>query len=140
MMSRFIRSPANIVAAAQDAFSDEPEAEVQRRLDRSTGSVGGMSPGNEYIKALARLPIAPGVHAHSINGVRKGPKEEGSDGVVSYKSAHLDDVDSERVVKTGHSSQSNATVVREVHRILIEHLREAVEEEIVPPLSYSFDQ
>jgi triacylglycerol esterase/lipase EstA (alpha/beta hydrolase family) len=139
MMSRFIRSPANIVAATRDAFSDEPEAEVQRRLDRSTGSVGGMSPGNEFIQELARLPIAPGVHAHSIIGVRKGPNEEGGDGVVSYQSAHLDDVDSELVVRSGHSSQSNASVVAEVHRILIDHLREAIQNEIVAPVSFSFD-
>jgi len=139
MMSRFIRAPANIVDATRDVFRDDPESEVQRRLDRSSGSVGGMSPGNEFIQELAKLPIAPGIHAHSIIGVKKGPKEEGGDGVVSYESAHLDGVDSELVVKTGHSSQSNASVVAEVHRILIDHLKDAVDRKIVPPLSVDVD-
>ena len=111
-----------------------------RRLKRSTGSIGNMSPDNAFIKALAPLPIAPGVHAHSIIGVRKGPKEDGGDGVVSYRSAHLDDVESELVVRSGHSSQCNAAVVREVHRILLEHLKKAIENGIVEAVDFSFDE
>jgi pimeloyl-ACP methyl ester carboxylesterase len=140
LMGRLVRSPANIIDATQDVLRDDPEAEVQRRLKRSTGSIGNMSPDNAFIKALAPLPIAPGVHAHSIIGVRKGPKEDGGDGVVSYRSAHLDDVESELVVRSGHSSQSNAAVVREVHRILLEHLKKAIENEIVEAVDFSFDE
>jgi hypothetical protein len=88
-----------------------------------------MSPDSEFIQLLASLPIAPGVSAHSIIGVQKGPIEEGSDGVVSYQSAHLDDVDSELVVKSGHSSQANPVVVEEIRRILIEHLGDAIFDE-----------
>lgn len=139
LMGRLVRSPANIVDATRDIFRDDPEVEVQRRLKRSTGSVGNMSPDNEFIQELARSPIAPGVHAHSIMGVRKGPKEDGGDGVVTYQSAHLEDVESELVVRSGHSSQSNAEVVREVHRILLEHLEEAIENEIVEAVGFSFE-
>ena len=39
-------------------------------------------------------------------------------------SAHLDGVESELVVKSGHSSQSNPIVVSEVRRILLGHLEE----------------
>jgi triacylglycerol esterase/lipase EstA (alpha/beta hydrolase family) len=140
LMGRLVRSPANIVDATQDVFRDDPEAEVQRRLKRSTGSIGNMSPDNAFIKELAPLPIAPGVHAHSIMGVRKGPKEDGGDGVVTYQSAHIDDVDSELVVRSGHSSQSNAAVVREVHRILLVHLKKAIENEMVGTGDFSFDE
>ena len=83
-----------------------------------------MSADSEFIQLLASLPIAPGISSHSIIGVKKGPKEEGGDGVVSYQSAHLDDVDSELVVRSGHSSQANPRVVSEVRRILIKHLLE----------------
>jgi hypothetical protein len=91
-------------------------------MKKSRGSVGNMSPESEFIQLLASLPIAPGISTHSIIGVQKGPIEEGGDGVVSYQSAHLEDVDSELVVKSGHSSQSNPVVVEEIRRILIEHL------------------
>jgi pimeloyl-ACP methyl ester carboxylesterase len=140
LMGRLIRSPANIVAATYDVFQDDPESEVQRRMERNTGSVGNMSPNNAFIKELAQLPIAPGVHAHSIMGVRKGPKEDGGDGVVSYQSAHLDDVESEKVVKSGHSSQSNPVVAQEVRRILLDHLREAVSNGVVAPVDFNFEE
>lgn len=129
LFSRFVRSPANIVAAAGDLFADDPKIDAQRAMKRSRGSVGNMSPDSEFIQLLASLPIAPGITAHSIIGVQKGPIEEGGDGVVSYQSAHLDGVDSELVVKSGHSSQSNPVVVEEIRRILIEHLGDTILDE-----------
>jgi pimeloyl-ACP methyl ester carboxylesterase len=129
LFGRFVRSPANLVAAAGDLFADDPKIDAQRAMKKSRGSVGNMSPDSEFIQLLASLPIAPGVSAHSIIGVQKGPIEEGSDGVVSYQSAHLDDVDSELVVKSGHSSQANPVVVEEIRRILIEHLGDAIFDE-----------
>lgn len=138
-LGRLIRSPANIVEATRDVFRDDPEAEVQRRLERGTGSIGNMSPDNGFIRVLASTPIAPGVRAHSIMGVRKEPKEDGGDGVVSYQSAHLDDVESEKVVRSGHSSQSNPEVVGEVRRILIEHLKEAIQSEVVETIGLSVE-
>lgn len=134
LLGRLVRTPANVVTAVGDLLADDPDAEVQRRLSRSAGAIGNMSPSSAFIQTLAELPIAPDVHAHSIIGVRRGPKEEGGDGVVTYQSAHLADVESERVVESGHSSQSNPVVISEVRRILIEHLAKAIDEGIVAPL------
>jgi hypothetical protein len=131
LVGRAVRSPANLLSAVGELFSHDPEVDVQRRLSRTAGSIGNMSPSSPFIEVLAPLPIAPEVHAHSIMGVKKGPKEDGTDGVVSYRSAHLDDVESELVVASGHSSQSNPLVVREVRRILLEHLTQAIEAGIV---------
>ena len=128
LIGRMVRAPANVVTAVGELFADDPEAEVQRRISRGGGAIGNMSPSSRFIQTLGELPIAPSIHAHSIMGVKKGPKEEGGDGVVSYQSAHLDDVESELVVQSGHSSQSNPVVIGEVRRILIEHLREAIGE------------
>ena len=59
-----------------------------------------MSPGNKGIKTLATLPIAPGVTAHSIIAVKSGGSlGEGGDGMVSYRSAHIDEAASELVVR-----------------------------------------
>jgi len=129
LFSRFVRSPANVAAALGDLFANDPESDVQRRMKKSRGSVGNMSPNSKFIQLLAALPVAPGISSHSIIGIEKPPAEEGSDGVVSYQSAHLDGVDSELVVISGHSSQSNPIVVEEIRRILIEHLGDTVLEE-----------
>jgi hypothetical protein len=82
-----------------------------------------MTPGNPFLRTLADIPVAPGVAAHSIIAVRgSGPPETGSDGVVSYASAHIEGVESEFVVRSGHSAQSNPEVILEVRRILLEHV------------------
>jgi hypothetical protein len=48
--------------------------------------------------------MASGVHAHSIIAVQgTGPIEDGDDGVVKYSSAHIDGVESELVIRSGHS-------------------------------------
>jgi hypothetical protein len=74
---------------------------------------------------LVTIPVAPGVAAHSIIAVQgKGPVEAGNDGVVEYKSAHIDGVESELVVDSGHSSQGNPHTVEEVRRILLLHAEE----------------
>jgi hypothetical protein len=44
--------------------------------------------------------------------------DTGHDGVVSVERARLDGVDSELIVRSGHSTQSHPATMREVRRIL----------------------
>ncbi len=91
-------------------------------LDGPPTAVDNMAPDSRFNRALAELPMSPNVPLHSIIAVQgDGPMEDGNDGVVEYKSAHLDDIDSEVVIQSGHSVQSNPETVREVRRILQEH-------------------
>ena len=49
-------------------------------------------------------------------------KEERNDGVVAYRSAHIDEAVSELVVQpSGHSVQVTPQAIEEVRRILLEH-------------------
>jgi len=85
-------------------------------------ALDNMDASNRFIKALSATPIAPGVHANSIIAVKgSGPVEDGNDGVVEYKSAHIDGVESELVVRSGHSTQATPETIEEVRRILYEH-------------------
>jgi hypothetical protein len=82
-----------------------------------------MSPKNPVMLALAEIPVAPGIDAHSIIAVKgAGPAEAGDDGVVAYRSAHVDYVRSELVLRGSHSCQSMPATIEEVRRILREHL------------------
>jgi len=84
-----------------------------------------MTPSSPILQTFAAVPISPNVAANSIIAVQgDGPIETGSDGVVTYKSAHIDGVESELVVRSGHSVQSNPQTVAEVRRILLLHLAE----------------
>jgi len=67
-----------------------------------------MTPNNPVLQTMAATPIAPGVHAHSIIAASgNGPVEDSNDGVVEYSSSHLAAVDSEYIVRSTHSTQSN---------------------------------
>jgi len=48
---------------------------------------------------------------------------EGDDGVVKYTSAHVDYVESERVVRSYHSCQDKPPTIEELRRILHKHLK-----------------
>ena len=77
-----------------------------------------------YDRNWAAQSFTTNVTAHSIIAVKNpdDPREKWVDGVVSYSSAHIDDVTSELVVHSGHSTQSDPETIEEVRRILLEHL------------------
>jgi len=86
-------------------------------------AVDNMSPGSRFVRTLSSSPIAPGVTAHSIIPVtNEGPPEGQNDTVVRYESAHIDEVVSEKIVRSTHSTQSTPATILEVRRILYEHL------------------
>ena len=88
-------------------------------------SMDQMNPRNPFLTTLAEIPIAPGVTANSIIAVQgAGPIEEGSDGVVPYRSAHIDGVESEVVIRSSHTVQDQPGAVEEVRRILLLHATE----------------
>src|SRR5919106_3172011 len=92
----------------QEALFLEPEPFIGRVVFIATPHRGSY---------LAEIPVAPGIPAHSIVAVRgDGPVEDGSDGVVRYESAHIESVESELVVRSGHSAQANPQTVLEVRR------------------------
>ncbi|MGA7278293.1 MAG: hypothetical protein WBW79_10175, partial [Desulfocapsaceae bacterium] len=86
-------------------------------------SIDGMSAENPLLKGLVALPLAPGITAHSIIAVKPDMEiAEGNDGVVAYESAHIEGVESEFIVRAGHSCQDHPFVIEEVRRILLKHI------------------
>jgi hypothetical protein len=96
-------------------------------LGSATGiptSIDNMNPNNIFIKNLAAIPIADGVVANSIIPVNSdAPLDEAADGVVKYMSAHIDGVESEKIIRSSHSVQGNPEAILEVKRILNEHAK-----------------
>jgi hypothetical protein len=78
-----------------------------------------MSPLSNFIHALENIPVASDVTGNSIIAVdTDGPVTQGNDGVVQYSSAHIEPVESELVVRSGHSAEGNPHTIEEVRRIL----------------------
>jgi pimeloyl-ACP methyl ester carboxylesterase len=125
IVKRLITLPATLVETSMDAFdymTDDTKKLLGGKKTFFT-SADGMSPDNPVIKALAEIPLAPGVQGHSIIAVQtEGDQKLGNDGVVEYTSAHLNGMASEFVVRSDHSSQLNPLAIDEVRRILVEHL------------------
>ena len=109
--------------------STKVSSEVFKNRDALVGfpvvptAVDNMSPRHPFIQGLQKIPVAPSIEAHSIISVNEGddPFEEGNDGVVEYKSAHIKGVESELVVRSPHSTQGNPHTIEEVRRILLLH-------------------
>jgi pimeloyl-ACP methyl ester carboxylesterase len=124
LFTKLVTLPVTVMTTAADILTNASAALKLDKDRRYFSSVAGMSPGNPVIGAVRVIPVAPGIHAHSIiPTLQDGPLDERNDGVVQYKSAHIDGVESEVVIEhSGHSTQSNPLTVREVRRILIEQL------------------
>jgi len=121
LMLSLVSLPKRLTTMTGAMLSSDPTAFASAKINTVT-AIDNMSPGNPFIKALSGLPIAPGVTAHSIIPVKHAPIESGNDGVVEYSSAHIDGVESEKVILgSSHSTQSNPETIEEVRRILLEH-------------------
>ena len=117
-LSSLVQLPGDVLEAGVDLLSQDDTF----TFDRIPTSIDNMTAGNPFLESLSEEPIQPGVTAHSIIPVKgDGPFEDGNDGVVEYSSAHIDGVDSELVVRSGHSTQSVPETIEEVRRILLEH-------------------
>jgi pimeloyl-ACP methyl ester carboxylesterase len=120
-----IQLPANAVKQTREYY-DYMNDDVKKLMGRKgtiLTSADGQSPDNPVLKELATIPLAPWIQGHSIIGVKgDGDPKLGDDGVVTYASAHLDGMASERIVRSGHSTQLNPLAIDEVRRILVEHL------------------
>jgi pimeloyl-ACP methyl ester carboxylesterase len=123
MIGRLVFLPLHLAEMAADLVTDNADALAVNPRVAGFSSISGMTPGNPLINALASIPVAPGIRANSIIAVQgDGPIETGNDGVVEYSSAHIDGVESELVVRSGHSTQQTPATIEEVRRILLQNL------------------
>lgn len=86
-------------------------------------SIHQLSPNSSLVKHMSELRGFPNVPVHSIIGDRgRNDTPNSSDGVVKYRSSHLDWSASEKIVPSGHSVQDDPASAVELRRILREHL------------------
>lgn len=121
LIRRIITLPGALVSQFQELLK-APEL-AQLRMSQLPTSVENMSPGHPFLRALAATSIDPRIPAHSVIAVLgEGPITGKTDGVVAYESAHIEGVESEKIVRSGHSTQGHPETIEEVRRILREHI------------------
>lgn len=120
---RFLALPKQALKTTTQLLTLESKMGPQVKL--AATSLDTMAPDNPAMLALADIPVAPPIKAHSIIAIKGNDvPPEGADGVVKYSSAHIEGVESELVVRSGHSCQWNPVTIEEVRRILLKHLQE----------------
>ena len=123
LSSSLISEPDHISSLLNQLIRDNPDAFDRRRFRRLPTSIDTLDVDSAVLLALLGMKPAPDVAFHSIIGSnRPGPVAESTDGVVAYRSSHFDGAASELVVRSDHGVQQDSEAIREVRRILLEHV------------------
>ncbi|WP_156906752.1 esterase/lipase family protein [Desulforegula conservatrix] len=125
LVRKLINFPDTILKGTQEVYGILRD-DVKRQWEgKIPTSVDAMSPDDPLLNAIADLPLAPGIKGNSIIAIKDdGDPKLGNDGVVEYKSAHLEGMESEFIARSSHSCQDKPSTIEEVRRILLKHLEE----------------
>ncbi len=108
-------------------FTDIMTGDSGAAFSRPRNSITSLRTDDPVLHAVLTLPVRKGVKIHSIiaQANEKAPRSEGTDRIVRYSSAHLEDVASEKIVlNANHTSVlTNDDCLEEIWRILREHVR-----------------
>ncbi|MCP4177313.1 MAG: hypothetical protein GY756_06070 [bacterium] len=128
--ARFVRIPKDVKDLSADVI-DKITRKNENIINKNkqfneyapTG-IGGLSPHNKFLKESVKMPIADNVKVHSIIGdTAEDSRKNGTDGIVPYWSSHLDDANSEIVIKSDHGAHTRHKATKEIIRILNEHIK-----------------
>ncbi len=129
--SKLIRLPGALIASQQALFRDNKELIRDDELLKIETSIDSLAPDSPFFPVMLSSRRAPWVKYHNIIGMVPeeglfGRLAAGSDGVVAYESATMDDTESEAVVPSDHVVvHAHPRAVLEVKRILLAHLAES---------------
>jgi len=130
LMSKLVRLPGMLIRSQEALFRDNRNLIRDDSLLKIETSIDSLAPSSPFFPVMLSARRAPWVKYHNIIGLVPkqgllGSLMAGSDGVVSYESARMDDVESEVTVAADHTAvHGHPLAVLEVRRILLEHLAE----------------
>jgi hypothetical protein len=128
LSEKFITLPSMLVRSKEQLEKDNPGLFARSELIRVRTSIDSLAPDSPILPVMLSTPRPPWVTYHNIVG--RIPEEGflgrvvgGSDGVVAFTSAHLDNVASEVVVNADHVEiNRHPLTALELQRILLDHL------------------
>jgi hypothetical protein len=125
--SSLIKLPFTVLSPLQRVIpkiQNTKDKETQEFLKSKLTGIKGLSPKNPLLQTLIKVPINSKVTYHSIIGNKKtADTPGGTDGIVTYDSAHLDGAASEKIVHSKHNAHTKAVTIAEILRILHLHLK-----------------
>jgi pimeloyl-ACP methyl ester carboxylesterase len=126
-VANLVRLPLALLQEIDEMLQTATNADSTQRAGKTIhvpNSIEQLRETDPIIQSMSQLPISPDVCFHSIIARRRetGPLEDSDDGVVPYRSAHLDGAHSEKVIVAGHSVQETPQAIFEIRRILHEDI------------------
>jgi len=108
------------------SFLESKEGREEKLLSQANG-IANLAPDSLFSLALGDSVWNPAVPVHSIIGdMWTVGSTNGTDGVVAYWSSHINNAQSELVVKADHLSlHKKMPAISELRRILMEYLKES---------------
>jgi pimeloyl-ACP methyl ester carboxylesterase len=120
VVSDLVKRPALLdERIAELEASNGPNVISPELRGHALNAVSNLRTDSPILAALNRIPINQGVPYHSIIPLIGGSLD--TDGVVEYRSSHLEGAASELIVSGTHASQQDPAVIRELCRILQHH-------------------
>ncbi|OTG91567.1 esterase/lipase family protein [Acinetobacter sp. ANC 3813] len=126
---KIIKLPGAFLSAIGDVITQEEDLkDLFKELSNGLIQNGpsNLSHTSKFVSLTEDIMPIKSMKYHSIIGNATNSDDPNviSDGVVPYKSAHLDGAISEKIIKGGHSIQETPEAVLELRRILRQHLVE----------------
>lgn len=125
---KVIKLPGAFLTAVGDTLQSQEHdfSDLAKQIDQGLIQNGpsDLSYKSKFMVLTSDIVPRKGLLFHSIMGNNTDSNDPNviTDGVVPYKSAHLDGVVSEKIIKGGHSIQETPEAVLELRRILRLHL------------------
>lgn len=125
-VSRLIRTPLGV---QRDIIERVGSPEEALALSGGGGllptSIDSLRDSDAFVQAAADIPIDPAIPYHSIIGAENLEVRltDATDGVVPYRSAHVEGALSELIVRSDHHVQERLESMLELRRILRLHLK-----------------
>ena len=125
---KIIRLPATFLTTLADTLTSD-DVDLKDFVKTLTNDViqngpSDLSKKSKFMELTANIPPEKGLVFHSIMGniTKNDDPNVITDGIVPYKSAHLDGAVSEKIIHGGHSIQETPEAILELRRILRQHL------------------
>lgn len=125
---KIIRLPATFLTTLADTLTSD-DVDLKDFVKTLTNDViqngpSDLSKKSKFMELTANIPSEKGLVFHSIMGniTKSNDPNVITDGIVPYKSAHLDGAVSEKIIHGGHSIQETPEAILELRRILRQHL------------------
>ena len=125
---KIIRLPSTFLTTLADTLTSD-DVDLKDFVKTLTNDViqngpSDLSKKSKFMELTANIPPEKGLVFHSIMGniTKSNDPNVITDGIVPYKSAHLDGAVSEKIIHGGHSIQETPEAILELRRILRQHL------------------